>query len=109
MDIDSNSVVLSKSCIAEKTSFRVILHLLGLAFPFILKSIKNQVIIKLLKFCTVDRNDGFFAPLFAAVGCPFMKARSGAAPWRVKQMVPVYPAAGHTWVEKLCKTAECGT
>lgn len=39
---------------------------------------------------------------------PFMKARSGAAPWRVKQMVPVYPAAGHSWVEKLCKTAECG-
>lgn len=36
-----------------------------------------------------------------------MKARSGAAPWRVRQMVPVYPAAGHMWVEKLCKTAEC--
>lgn len=36
-----------------------------------------------------------------------MKTRSGAAPWRVKQMVPVYPAAGHTWVEKLFKTAEC--
>jgi len=38
-----------------------------------------------------------------------MKARPGAAPWRVKQMVPVCPAAGHTWVEKLFKTAECGT
>lgn len=38
-----------------------------------------------------------------------MNARSGAALRRVKQMVPVYPAAGCTWVEKLCKAAECGT
>lgn len=38
-----------------------------------------------------------------------MNARSGATLWRVKQMVPVYPAAGRTWVEKLFKAAECGT
>lgn len=35
-----------------------------------------------------------------------MNARSGAALWRIKQMVPVYPAAGCTWVEKLCKAAD---
>lgn len=80
----------------------MVLHLLELAFLFILKSINR------MKICIVDRNDFFFTPLFTVVGCPFIKARSGAAPRRVQQMVPVYPAAGHMWVEKLCKAAECG-